>query len=168
MGVAYGFAETPSVPLAKAGNMMSNADGKAGSGEMVDSVARTGEPLNRIVAPLTVLFAQVQLLRRRIERAQEIGSDHLREAVERMDTATRAVIAEIREMETAPLRMEPGTNPDGMEGPDGDQGSGGKGQMTLESTRDDGARATPEQMLRKHVFVVNGSPEFLDIVRQLL
>jgi DNA-binding response OmpR family regulator len=32
----------------------------------------------------------------------------------------------------------------------------------------DGGRATPEQMTRKHVFVVNGSPEFLDIVRQLL
>src|SRR5690606_36758408 len=32
---------------------------------------------------------------------------------------------------------------------------------------DEGARATPDQMGRKHVFVVNGSPEFLDIVRQL-
>jgi DNA-binding response OmpR family regulator len=31
-----------------------------------------------------------------------------------------------------------------------------------------GGRATPEQMVRKHVYVVNGSPEFLDIVRQLL
>lgn len=29
-------------------------------------------------------------------------------------------------------------------------------------------RATPEQMARKHVFVLNGSTEFLDIVRQLL
>ena len=40
--------------------------------------------------------------------------------------------------------------------------------MTPESTKDEGGRATPEQMSRKHVFVVNGSPEFLDIVRQLL
>jgi DNA-binding response OmpR family regulator len=32
----------------------------------------------------------------------------------------------------------------------------------------EGGRATPEQMKRKHVYVVNGSPEFLDIVRQLL
>ncbi len=31
-----------------------------------------------------------------------------------------------------------------------------------------GKRATPEQMVRKHVYVVNGSPVFLDIVRQLL
>ncbi len=31
-----------------------------------------------------------------------------------------------------------------------------------------GKRATPEQMIRKHVYVVNGSPVFLDIVRQLL
>lgn len=31
-----------------------------------------------------------------------------------------------------------------------------------------GERATPEQMTRKHVYVVNGSPVFLDIVRQLL
>jgi DNA-binding response OmpR family regulator len=31
-----------------------------------------------------------------------------------------------------------------------------------------GGRATPDQMIRKHVFVVNGAPEFLDIVRQLL
>ncbi len=31
-----------------------------------------------------------------------------------------------------------------------------------------GARATPEQMRRQHVFVVNGSVEFLDLVRELL
>jgi DNA-binding response OmpR family regulator len=31
-----------------------------------------------------------------------------------------------------------------------------------------GGRATPQQMTRKHVFVVNGLPDFLDIVRQLL
>ena len=31
-----------------------------------------------------------------------------------------------------------------------------------------GARATPAQMRRKHVFVVNGSVEFLDVVRELL
>lgn len=36
------------------------------------------------------------------------------------------------------------------------------------SNEQDGGRATPEQMKRKHVYVVNGSPEFLDIVRQLL
>jgi DNA-binding response OmpR family regulator len=29
-------------------------------------------------------------------------------------------------------------------------------------------RATPEQMLRKHIYVINGSAEFLDIVRALL
>jgi CheY-like chemotaxis protein len=33
---------------------------------------------------------------------------------------------------------------------------------------DSGARATPEQMQRQHIFVVNGSIEFLDIVRELL
>jgi DNA-binding response OmpR family regulator len=32
----------------------------------------------------------------------------------------------------------------------------------------EGGRATPQQMTRKHVYVVNGSPEFLDIVRELL
>jgi DNA-binding response OmpR family regulator len=31
-----------------------------------------------------------------------------------------------------------------------------------------GARATPEQMQRQHIFVVNGSVEFLDVVRELL
>jgi two-component system alkaline phosphatase synthesis response regulator PhoP len=31
-----------------------------------------------------------------------------------------------------------------------------------------GGRATPEQMSRKYVYVVNGSPEFLDIIRELL
>ena len=31
-----------------------------------------------------------------------------------------------------------------------------------------GARATPEQMRRQHIFVVNGSSEFLDVVRDLL
>lgn len=36
------------------------------------------------------------------------------------------------------------------------------------ANRHEGGRATPEQMTRKHVYVVNGSPEFLDIVRELL
>jgi chemotaxis family two-component system response regulator PixH len=33
---------------------------------------------------------------------------------------------------------------------------------------DDGARATPEQMQRQHIFIVNGSADFLDVVRDLL
>jgi CheY-like chemotaxis protein len=33
---------------------------------------------------------------------------------------------------------------------------------------DDGARATPEQMQRQHIFVVNGSAAFLDVARELL
>src|SRR5215218_753024 len=33
---------------------------------------------------------------------------------------------------------------------------------------EDGARATPEQMQRQHIFVVNGSADFLDVVRELL
>jgi DNA-binding response OmpR family regulator len=33
---------------------------------------------------------------------------------------------------------------------------------------DSRARATPAQMQRQHVFVVNGSVEFLDVVRELL
>jgi CheY-like chemotaxis protein len=32
----------------------------------------------------------------------------------------------------------------------------------------DGARATPEQMQRQYIFVVNGSAAFLDVVRELL
>ena len=35
-------------------------------------------------------------------------------------------------------------------------------------TSKDGARATPEQMQRQHIFVVNGSAAFLDVVRELL
>ena len=31
-----------------------------------------------------------------------------------------------------------------------------------------GARATPEQMRRQHIFVVNGSADFPDVVRELL
>src|SRR5215213_8526206 len=31
-----------------------------------------------------------------------------------------------------------------------------------------GARATPEQMRHQHIFVVNGSADFLDVVRELL
>lgn len=33
---------------------------------------------------------------------------------------------------------------------------------------DSGKHASPEQMQRKHIYVLNGSPEFLDIIRQLL
>lgn len=40
--------------------------------------------------------------------------------------------------------------------------------MDTVAKREDGGWATPEQMVRKHVYVVNGSPEFLDIVRELL
>lgn len=40
--------------------------------------------------------------------------------------------------------------------------------MESEDNEQEGGRATPARMGRKHVFVVNGSPEFLDIVRQLL
>ena len=38
----------------------------------------------------------------------------------------------------------------------------------MEHSSDIGRRATPEQMARKHVLVLNGSSEFFDIVRQLL
>jgi DNA-binding response OmpR family regulator len=37
-----------------------------------------------------------------------------------------------------------------------------------DGSMDSGARATPEQMRRQHIFVVNGSVEFLDLVRELL
>lgn len=40
--------------------------------------------------------------------------------------------------------------------------------LEWESYAQAGGRATPEQMARQHVYVVNGSPEFLDIVRALL
>ncbi len=40
--------------------------------------------------------------------------------------------------------------------------------MNAETDAQAGGRATPEQMTRKHVYVVNGSPDFLDIVRELL
>lgn len=40
--------------------------------------------------------------------------------------------------------------------------------MGLSEYEQAGGRATPEQMVRQHVYVVNGSPEFLDIVRELL
>ena len=33
---------------------------------------------------------------------------------------------------------------------------------------EDVGRATPEQMQRQHIFVVNGSVDFLDVVRELL
>jgi CheY-like chemotaxis protein len=32
----------------------------------------------------------------------------------------------------------------------------------------EGARATPDQMQRQHIFVVNGSADFLEVVRELL
>jgi DNA-binding response OmpR family regulator len=37
-----------------------------------------------------------------------------------------------------------------------------------DGSMDSGARATPEQMQRQHIFVVNGSVELLDVVRELL
>ena len=40
--------------------------------------------------------------------------------------------------------------------------------MDAETYHQAGGRATPEQMARQHVYVVNGSPGFLDVVRELL
>jgi DNA-binding response OmpR family regulator len=38
----------------------------------------------------------------------------------------------------------------------------------MSSTNETVIRATPEQMRRQHIFVVNGSAPFLDIIRELL
>lgn len=38
----------------------------------------------------------------------------------------------------------------------------------MSSDSETGIRATPEQMTRHHIFVVNGSVSFLDLVRELL
>lgn len=40
--------------------------------------------------------------------------------------------------------------------------------MDADAHEQTGGRATPEQMARKHVYAANGSPEFLDVVRELL
>src|SRR5215213_11293086 len=42
------------------------------------------------------------------------------------------------------------------------------GMSSRDGSMDGGARATPTQMGRQHIFVVNGSVEFLDVVRELL
>jgi hypothetical protein len=42
------------------------------------------------------------------------------------------------------------------------------GMQRRDGTMASGARATPAQMRRQHIFVVNGSVEFLDVVRELL
>jgi CheY-like chemotaxis protein len=42
------------------------------------------------------------------------------------------------------------------------------GMRDRDGSTDSGSRATPEQMQRQHIFVVNGSVEFLDVVRELL
>ena len=40
--------------------------------------------------------------------------------------------------------------------------------MDAETYQDAGGWATREQMARQHVYVVNGSPGFLEVVRELL
>src|SRR5215203_1104263 len=42
------------------------------------------------------------------------------------------------------------------------------GMSSRDGRMDSGARATPAQMGRQHIFVVDGSVEFLDVVRELL
>src|SRR5215218_6390322 len=42
------------------------------------------------------------------------------------------------------------------------------GMSSRDGSMDSGARATPAQMGRQHIFVVNGSVVFLDVVRELL
>lgn len=144
---------------------MGNANGKhAGAPDNGGDV--TGSE-NRIVVPLTVLFAHVQLLRRRLERGSDIGSEDLHKAVEQMDTATRAIVAEMQELEILTSRVGLSAALERIEESVAGPVRGDPEKMTLESNKDEGARATPDQMGRKHVFVVNGSPEFLDIVRQL-
>jgi CheY-like chemotaxis protein len=147
---------------------MSTSNGKHESGGSFRRPPSTDAPLNRMIVPLTVTFANVQLLRRRIEREQEIGRHELRAAIDQIETATRAIVDEFRAFELSTSSPAPWENPENMDGRDNDPLRGDTGHMTRESTKDEGGRATTEQMSRKHVFVVNGSPEFLDIVRQLL
>jgi CheY-like chemotaxis protein len=40
--------------------------------------------------------------------------------------------------------------------------------VATDTDSEEGRRATPAQMERQHVFVVNGDPAFLDVVRELL
>jgi CheY-like chemotaxis protein len=40
--------------------------------------------------------------------------------------------------------------------------------LNVSTFADAGGRATPDQMQRKHVYVINGAPDFLDVVRALL
>lgn len=40
--------------------------------------------------------------------------------------------------------------------------------MSTNTDKQAGGRATPEQMPRKHIYVVNQSPDFLDVIRLLL
>jgi len=102
--------------------MMNIRDGRPARAQPVErAVIMTGDRLDRIVVSLTVLHAQSQLMNRRIERGQAIEGDGLRQAMARMDTAIRDLVAEVRvlTMATSPteqlddpapvLRDEPGT-----------------------------------------------------------
>lgn len=40
--------------------------------------------------------------------------------------------------------------------------------MSADGHGEAGGRATPEQIARKHIYVINGSPEFLGVIRELL
>jgi hypothetical protein len=76
--------------------MMKSGDDQPESGASRErySIAQ-GDVLDRIVLPLTVLHAHVQLLRRRIRQNGPDGIDDLDQVLARMEDATRTMTAEL-------------------------------------------------------------------------
>jgi hypothetical protein len=55
----------------------------------------SGDEIDRIIVPLTVVHAHVQLLRRRIRQNGPDGIDDLDQSLARMEEATRTMTAEL-------------------------------------------------------------------------
>jgi predicted DNA-binding protein (UPF0278 family) len=93
--------------------MMKSGDEEPVNGETHDDYfIVSGDVLNRVVVPLTVVHGHVQLLRRRIQRNQAVGSDQLERALSQMEEATRKMVAELSGIMGATSRSRGGSDAD--------------------------------------------------------
>jgi hypothetical protein len=113
MRVAFSAEENQTASPRKDSIVMKSGDEEPVNGEAHDDVIIvSGDALNRVIVPLTVVHGHVQLLRRRIQRNQAIGSDELDRALSQMEQATRTMVAELSGIMGATSRSRRSWDPD--------------------------------------------------------
>lgn len=92
--------------------MMKSGDREPPDGETDNHyLIVSGDALNRVAVPLTVVHGRVQLLRRHRQRNQPIGSEELDQALTCLEEATRTMVAELSGIMTLSSRLRGSADP---------------------------------------------------------